>query len=129
MKGGARAVASKLLAKPKIIRTQYKKLQCMNGTECRPQASVAEGGPESYEGHIGDTPKTLSIFLATPTPSDNRRGALRLSVSPTEVRRGGTDGTGSLGAGGARTASGGLKSDIQWTERAFSAISTFAAKT
>jgi hypothetical protein len=58
----------------------------MNGTECRPQASVAEGGPESYEGYIGDTPKTLFIFIAT--PSDNRRGALRSSVSPTEVRRG-----------------------------------------
>jgi hypothetical protein len=40
----------------------------MNGTECRPQAPVAEGGPESYEGYIGDAPKTLSIFLATPYP-------------------------------------------------------------
>jgi len=41
----------------------------MNGTECRPQAPVAEGGPsfnESY--HYGDTPKTLFIFLATPYP-------------------------------------------------------------
>jgi len=38
----------------------------MNGTECRPQAPVAEGGPESYEGYFGDAPKTLFIFLATP---------------------------------------------------------------
>jgi hypothetical protein len=29
---------------------------------------VAEGGPDSYEGYLGDTPKTLSIFLATPYP-------------------------------------------------------------
>jgi len=36
----------------------------MNGTECRPQAPVAEGGPESY----GDTPKTLSVFIAIPYP-------------------------------------------------------------
>ena len=40
----------------------------MNGTECRPQAPVAEGGPESNEGYTGDTPKTLSIFLSTPYP-------------------------------------------------------------
>jgi hypothetical protein len=40
----------------------------MKGIECRPQAPVVEGGPESYEGYIGDTPKTLSIFLATPYP-------------------------------------------------------------
>jgi hypothetical protein len=40
----------------------------MNGTECRPQAPVAEGGPEFYEGYLGDAPKTLSIFLATPYP-------------------------------------------------------------
>jgi len=40
----------------------------MNGAECRPQAPVAEGGPESYEGLIGDTPKTPFIFLATPYP-------------------------------------------------------------
>jgi hypothetical protein len=40
----------------------------MNGTECRPQAPVAEGGPESYEGYLGDAPKTLFIFLATPNP-------------------------------------------------------------
>jgi hypothetical protein len=29
---------------------------------------VAEGGPASYEGYLGDTPKTLFIFLATPYP-------------------------------------------------------------
>ncbi len=40
----------------------------MNGIECRPQAPVARGGPESYEGYIGDTPKTLFIFIATPYP-------------------------------------------------------------
>ena len=40
----------------------------MNGTECRPQVPVAEGGPNPYEGYIGDPPKTLSIFLATPYP-------------------------------------------------------------
>jgi hypothetical protein len=40
----------------------------MNGTECRPQAPVAEGGPESYESYLGDAPKTLFIFLATPYP-------------------------------------------------------------
>jgi hypothetical protein len=26
------------------------------------------GGPESYEGYLGDAPKTLFIFLATPYP-------------------------------------------------------------
>jgi len=26
------------------------------------------GGTESYEGYLGDTPKTLSIFLTTPYP-------------------------------------------------------------
>jgi len=29
---------------------------------------VAEGDPASYEAYLGDTPKTLSIFLATPYP-------------------------------------------------------------
>ena len=51
-----------------LYKTQEKKHLCMNGTECRPQAPVAEGGPEPYEGYIGDPPKTLSIFLATPYP-------------------------------------------------------------
>jgi len=51
-----------------LVNMNMKKLQRMNGTECRPRAPVAEGGPESYEGHIGDTPKTLSMFLATPYP-------------------------------------------------------------
>jgi hypothetical protein len=40
----------------------------MNGTECRPQAPVAEGGRESYEGYLGDPPKTLFMFLTTPYP-------------------------------------------------------------
>jgi hypothetical protein len=40
----------------------------MNVTECHPQAPVAEGGPEPYEGYLGDPPKTLFIFLATPYP-------------------------------------------------------------
>jgi transposase len=31
-----------------LIRKQQKKLQCMNGTECRPQAPVAEGGPVGF---------------------------------------------------------------------------------
>ena len=50
-----------------LIRTQ-KKLQPMNGTECRPRAPVAEGGPEPHEGSLGDAPKTMFIFLATPYP-------------------------------------------------------------
>ena len=29
---------------------------------------VAERGPESYEGYLGDPPKTLFIFLSTPYP-------------------------------------------------------------
>jgi hypothetical protein len=33
-----------------------------------PLAPVAEGGPESYEGYLGDAPETLFIFLATPYP-------------------------------------------------------------
>jgi len=40
----------------------------MKGTECRPQAPVAEGGPESYESYLGDAPETLFIFLTTPYP-------------------------------------------------------------
>jgi len=40
----------------------------MNGTECRPQAPVAERGPESYEGYLGDTPKTLSVDINPPNP-------------------------------------------------------------
>ena len=54
----------------------------MNGTECRPQAPVAEGGSEIVR--VAD------------------RGAT-----------GGTDGTGSPGAGGVRAASGRLKSDVK----------------
>jgi hypothetical protein len=40
----------------------------MNGTECRPQAPVAEGGLESYEGYLDNAPEILFIFLATPYP-------------------------------------------------------------
>jgi len=54
----------------------------MNGTECRPQAPVAEGGSEI-------------VRVA-------ERGAT-----------GGTDGTGSPGAGGVRAASGRLKSNAK----------------
>ena len=40
----------------------------MNGTECRPQAPVAERGLESYEAYLDDAPETLFIFLAAPYP-------------------------------------------------------------
>ena len=96
-----------------LILTQEKKHLFMNGTECRPQAPVAKGGPNPYEGYIGDPPKTLSIFLAPRTPSDNRRGALRSSVSPAEVRRGEPTGLVPPGAGGVRAASGRFKSDVK----------------
>jgi hypothetical protein len=51
-----------------LVNMNMKKLQRMNGTECRPRAPVAEGGPEPYEGSFGDAPKTLFIFLVTPYP-------------------------------------------------------------
>ena len=56
----------------------------MNGTECRPQAPVAEGGTRV----TATRPRLCSYFLPPPTPSDNRRGALKSSASPTEVRWG-----------------------------------------
>ena len=76
----------------------------MNGTECRPQAPVAEGGPESYEGYIGDTPKTLFIFIATPYPLRQSEGDSEIVRVADRGATGGTDGTGSWGSGGVRTA-------------------------
>ena len=72
----------------------------MNGTECRPQAPVAEGGPESYEGFIGDTPKTLSIFLTTPCPLRKSEGGSEIVRVADRGAMGGTAGTGSLGGRG-----------------------------
>ena len=51
-----------------INMNSMKKYQCLNGPECRPQAPVAEAGAAHYEGSLGDAPKTLFIFLATPYP-------------------------------------------------------------
>jgi hypothetical protein len=94
----------------------------MNGTECRPQAPVAEGGPESYEGYLGDAPKTLFIFLATPlilprNPRHLEKNGIHSNEEAWDERwenaTGGTDGTGSPGAGGVRAASGRLKSDVK----------------
>jgi hypothetical protein len=33
-----------------------------------PVSPRSGGGTESYEGYLGDAPKTLFIFLATPYP-------------------------------------------------------------
>jgi hypothetical protein len=70
----------------------------MNGTECRPQAPV--GGGESYEGHIGDAPKTLFIFLATPCPLRKSEGGSEIVRVADRGAMGGTDGTGSPGGRG-----------------------------
>ena len=59
-----------------LKQTHYKKLLCMNGAECRPQAPVAEGGPVGF------------------FDGGNRRDWFP-------------------GAGGVRTASSRLKSDIK----------------
>ena len=71
----------------------------MNGTECRPQAPVAEGGPAPYEGSLGDAPKTLFLFLATPYPLRYSEGGSKSSASPTEVRRGESTGLVPRGSG------------------------------
>ena len=83
----------------------------MNGTECRPQAPVAEGGPAPYEGSLGDAPKTLCIFLATPYPQSE--GGSEIVRVAGRGATGGTDGTGSPGVGGMRAASGRLKPDVK----------------
>ena len=72
----------------------------MNGTECRPQAPVAEGGPGPYEGSLGDAPKTLFIFLATPAPLRYSEGGSEIVRVADSGATGGTDGTGSPGGRG-----------------------------
>jgi len=46
----------------------------MNGTECRPQAPVAEGGPNV----TANAPKTLFLFLATPYPLRQSEGDCKM---------------------------------------------------